>query len=368
MLTKSNTVNIKDFYHNFNKDNLSLAYFGNFNDSITERIIELSENYLDAKNLKNLKKKSVFLIAECFQNITRHAEMPETDQDNVEYNNAFIFRIRDNECYIASVNLIENNKINELSQRLELLNLLEKEELYELYIRILEKGKLSSKGGASLGLIEMARKTRNKIDFHFEPKGEKYSIFYLMLGLGAKNVEINKTKKLNIFQDIKKSYNILFQSKQYLLFKSDFSHKSILPVLQMIEDNIKDPNNPKISRKPLFHASVELLQYISRQGNKKTKTINGIFSFGKSSEGYIIQSMNETDSEQKQVLSNLLEKLKNKTHEELKEFFHEVIKMDHHLINELTFIDLARISKKWEYDFFTSEQDKPVFMYKTLIE
>ena len=44
---------------------------------------------------------------------------------------------------------------------------------------MLNDSELSAKGGAGLGLIEMAKKTGNRLDFDFIRLDEKYSYFVL---------------------------------------------------------------------------------------------------------------------------------------------------------------------------------------------
>ena len=72
---------IKKFYRDIHLDDLTLAYSGEFTDSMTERIIDLSEAYLDSSiKLGKLKRRTSFLVAECFQNVVRHG-MKEDGQN-----------------------------------------------------------------------------------------------------------------------------------------------------------------------------------------------------------------------------------------------------------------------------------------------
>jgi hypothetical protein len=43
----------------------------------------------------------------------------------------------------------------------------------------MKEGRLSEKGGAGLGFIDIARKTGNKLEFHFLPIDEESSFFLL---------------------------------------------------------------------------------------------------------------------------------------------------------------------------------------------
>jgi hypothetical protein len=62
-------------------------------------------------------------------------------------------------------NLIDNNYIEKISKNIDHLNTLERPELKTLYLETLTNGQISEKGGAGLGIIIMAMKSKNKIDY-----------------------------------------------------------------------------------------------------------------------------------------------------------------------------------------------------------
>ena len=356
-------MQILDYYQRLKEDDLSLVYFGNFNDSITEKIIELSESFLDKKNLERLKRKAVFLVAECFQNVARHGIQKIHFHGKLEYINSFVLRIKGSSCYIASANSVMNDKIELLKGRLETINQMDQEELYKLYRQVLEKGKISSKGGASLGLIEMGRRTGNTINYHFEPIGKKYSIFYLMLKFDPEREKTIKEDDKESFSDIRKLYSELLLSRNYLLYKSDFSQDSILPVIQMIESNLAKTSDPYYTKKNLFHGAVEILQNIHHLGYHKHGGIQGIFSYGKESNDFRIESICETEKKNIAPLKSLLDDLKTLSLEELKSRYKETLQSDNDHISDLSFIDLARIAKKWDYKFLNQDDKLPLFNY-----
>ncbi|HNY09167.1 MAG TPA: SiaB family protein kinase, partial [Tenuifilaceae bacterium] len=85
----------------------------------------------------------------------------------------------DAEYHVTTGNIIENSKIEELSQILDNINNLDKEGLKELYKTQMREGRLSEKGGAGLGFIDIARKTGRKLDYHFLPIDEDTHFFVL---------------------------------------------------------------------------------------------------------------------------------------------------------------------------------------------
>jgi hypothetical protein len=85
----------------------------------------------------------------------------------------------DVEYHVTTGNVIENTKIEELTRILDHINLLDKEGLKQLYKTQMREGRLSEKGGAGLGFIDIARKTGRKLDFHFLSIDEENSFFIL---------------------------------------------------------------------------------------------------------------------------------------------------------------------------------------------
>ena len=118
-----NSFNLYDYYDLLKKDDLTLGYFGSFSDSITDKIIDLSAIFLESHNLGNLKRRASFLVAECFQNITRHGTVKDQESLFKMRNNAFFIRIQKNTCYISSGNLVSDDKIPRLKEKIEHLNL-----------------------------------------------------------------------------------------------------------------------------------------------------------------------------------------------------------------------------------------------------
>ena len=126
-----------------------------------------------------IKKKVYNVLVECLQNLYHHLD--EVSQDQNEKIRSAIFMIGkiDNSYNIITGNYIKNVNIEGLKKRLDHINILTKEELKEYYKLVLNNGEMSMKGGGGLGMIDIARKTGQKLNFDFSPVDEKYSFFSL---------------------------------------------------------------------------------------------------------------------------------------------------------------------------------------------
>ena len=146
--------------------------------TITDNILKLTETNLEKVEGKSkLKKRIFYVLVEGLQNITRHQNEIQSKLPNQE--GIFAISKRGSKYFITTGNLIKNQGIQPLTEKIEKINSLEKDELKNYYVETLKKEGFSPKGGAGLGLIEMARKTGNKLKFDFRKIDDRYSFFYL---------------------------------------------------------------------------------------------------------------------------------------------------------------------------------------------
>ena len=354
-----------------NEDDLTLAYSGIFSDSMTDRIIELSEVYLEShEQMGKLRRKASFLVAECFQNVVRHGSKEKDSTFFSIGTDSFLLRFKKNSCFIASENALPNEHIEELKSKLEKVNKYEKDELKAIYKQILEGGEFSDKGGAGLGLIEMARKTGNKLHFSFKPLDENNSIFYLMLVLEPDNEEDPSTNYDPILGEIEKFLQQLRKTNQFLFFQGEFEQDIILPMLQMIEKNLESQFDLHSTKLKLYHAAVEIMQNIAHHSLLKEGKHTGILTVGKAEAGYVINATNPVNQESKNELEQMLTDLKERNSEELNQKYRQklrtTMKSDERSAG-LGFIDLARISKSWDYEFDSPEALPQQFNYRIYI-
>jgi hypothetical protein len=82
---------------------------------------------------------------------------------------------------IFTGNYILNENILGLKTRLDEVNSLTKEELKDYYKKVLNNGEMSLKGGGGLGMIDIARKTGEKLEYNFLEIDDKVSFFTLII-------------------------------------------------------------------------------------------------------------------------------------------------------------------------------------------
>lgn len=360
-----------DIFSKIANDDLTMSYSGVFTDTMTDIIIDLSEAYLESnEHLGRLKKKTSFLVAECFQNVVRHGkrEMEATPKsDSME---SFVIRFKNRACFIASENTLPNKQVKALQDKLIEINQHEKQELKGLYKKILVGGELSEKGGAGLGLIEMARKTENKLSFSFKAKDEKSTVFCLLLVLHSESVPDESDNYDAELSQVEELIHLLRKDKQFLFYRGEMEHDIMLPMIHIVEKNVSLNDEKFITRTRLYHAAVEIMQNISHHSSLIAEKHTGSISVGQSEGSYTIMSSNPIDTISREYLNKLLSKFKGMDKEELNQQYRKKLKSKSKggsFTAGLGFIDLARICKAWDFSFTKQKDDLYYFNYTIVI-
>ena len=173
------TLDIYDFYDKMERNNIMLSFKGDITSELLTSILQIMESKLD--NLQEepkVKKKVYNVLVECLQNLYHH--MDESREEDPRVNSAiFMIGKLDGHYDIITGNYIKTDHVSSFKKRLDDINALSKEELKDYYKEVLNNGEMSMKGGGGLGMIDIARKTGQKLDYNFMSVDEKYSFFSL---------------------------------------------------------------------------------------------------------------------------------------------------------------------------------------------
>ncbi|MBE9466819.1 MAG: hypothetical protein IMY72_00700 [Bacteroidetes bacterium] len=146
----------------------SLVYEGEFSHQIMKMFTSMAEKDMDKSNEEKAVKRKVFhVMVECLQNMTKHSD--DYDADDGIGNGLFIVGKKEGVWNVITANKINKVKIDDLRLMIDTINSMTKEELTKLYKKQIKEGVLSKRGGAGLGLIDIARKTGQQLDYQFLP-------------------------------------------------------------------------------------------------------------------------------------------------------------------------------------------------------
>ena len=176
---------IENLFTEMNSRKLTLTYQGEFTQQITKSVLSMAEKSLESRGEESIVKRKVFnVMVECLQNIVKHSYKGENILDKA------IFLIGEvEEVYeISTGNFIETREIESLTAKIQEVNNLDKEGLKILYKEIIKsKDGLSERGGAGLGLVDIARKSGNKIQYSFNNYDATHSFFSLKTRISRGN-------------------------------------------------------------------------------------------------------------------------------------------------------------------------------------
>ncbi len=156
------------------KGNIDSDVINNALDSVELKLIDVKEN-------TRLRKKVYNVLVESLQNLYHHADIvpPEFDASNPDKYGIILMEKLSDGYKITTCNFISNKKVSGLKEKLDRINGSTSDEIKELYKEILNHHEITEKGLGGLGLVDIARKTGNMLDFKFARYNDTYSAFYL---------------------------------------------------------------------------------------------------------------------------------------------------------------------------------------------
>jgi hypothetical protein len=159
---------------------IMLVYEGEFTQEITKSVLLMTEKNLDNMKEEGATKRKVFnVMVECLQNIVRHSE-DRTKQDKTA---VFFIGIKEGEYFICTGNLVDSENVPVLQAKLEQINSLDKDGLKQLQKELISSGTLNERGGAGLGLIDIARKSGKKLDYNFDKIDDNQHFYSLYISI-----------------------------------------------------------------------------------------------------------------------------------------------------------------------------------------
>lgn len=325
-------LSIENLFNSLGGYELSYSYRGDFTQQLTDSILALSETNMEVSNepLKN-RKKVYFIMVESLQNITRH-------QDTEILEGFFSIHKAQTGFLITSGNIIENVHIAALREKLEKVNAMNPEQLKEYYYEVLNAGGFSEKGGAGLGLIEMVRKSGNKLSYDFAKINDKHSFFYFQINVktaGEENTLANNDLNNNL-SVAKSVHHLVTENKVKLFFHGRFEHESLKGLIAMTETSLSTGMSSAF-KKTVVSVMIEMLQNICYHGVDLVESSNdkpGLIIICEDAGRYSMITGNYIDNNKVDKFVKHVEHINSLSEDGLDELFNEVI-MRENKIGEL---------------------------------
>jgi len=174
--------NIESYLPDQSNNNVILFYKGNVDSDVINQILDKVEDKMIMVNDQSKLRKKVYnVLVETLQNLYHHVDkVPEDYEDQMsdKFGILLVTKI-DNGYKITTGNFVKSINVDKLKEKINKINKSSHEEIKELYKFILNHQRISAKGGGGLGLVDIARKTGNKLQYSFKEYDDLYSFFFL---------------------------------------------------------------------------------------------------------------------------------------------------------------------------------------------
>ncbi|MEL7147399.1 MAG: SiaB family protein kinase [Bacteroidota bacterium] len=168
-------MNYQVLYKNLYDPSILLLHKGNISFELISLILEsLEASVSGIEEDKKIRKKFNNIITESFQNISFHGQKRSDDQSNTDL---LMVLSRKYFYKIVTGNLVSTSQVPALTEQLERINQMNKDELRQYYKEVMSNEQFSESGTAGLGFIDMARKTGQKLVYKFLKMDEQYTYF-----------------------------------------------------------------------------------------------------------------------------------------------------------------------------------------------
>lgn len=163
----------------FTDHGMLISFNGPFSHSIIEEIGNATKSYLEARASERGVVTDVFAVyVEQTQNARNYIvghNLAGVGQDSA----IVVIRLKDDHYHISSGNTVDRRDVADLSRRLEEVNGLDKDGLKRRYKEELRKERPAGATGAGVGIIEMARRSSQKLEYRFQDLDDRFVFFTL---------------------------------------------------------------------------------------------------------------------------------------------------------------------------------------------
>ncbi len=173
---------IKNWYNRMNNGEILVSFKGEITSNVITDVLDLMEVKLTDANIEYKVVKRVYnVLVESLQNLYHHADKISGNNSFAKENNYVVFFVtKQRQMFkVSTGNLIKKEKTKFLTEHIDHLNSLSRDEIKTLYKVILNNRNFSEKGGGGLGMIDMVRKTSSKLDYKLYDFSDEFLFFNL---------------------------------------------------------------------------------------------------------------------------------------------------------------------------------------------
>lgn len=368
----------KDFvvnlFQGIEKGDLEYIFKGEVTSTVVTNILDLAKLNLKDEDLKPVSSRIYFILGEGLQNISRHQHLTI---ENSPSDSIILISKKEDKYNITTGNLMKTDKKEELTEKLQKINSMTIEELRTFARYIRKNYTLNEKGGANLGLVEMAKRSGSKLIYGFQDVNEQYTYFYFSIELDLKTTKpkdtlaIPKNEYRNI-EFLQKFHKTLTAQNIYLVFKGDFHQNNILALFDILRKQMAET----IVSIKLKNILIEILQNIEKHGYNLRNITDwkpGIVTIHQNADMFYITASNYILNDYVPVLKQKIENINLLSKEELSARYRaSLLNFEQELTAKKTglgYIDIRRRSgKPLIFDFIEVDNKYSLFFIQVSIK
>lgn len=244
---------VHTLYAAFGNDRCAFVHAGRFHDEHSADLIQLSEAIAEMTGAaRDIRNRLAFVMVEAFQNVIRHGSHGSgagADRPLI------VLRACAAGFTVGTTNVMRNEDEEKLVGLLSDLHGKPREQLKELFLQRLQGNKVSERGGAGLGLIEMARRSGRELVHTVSRRDDRTSLFTLQVGI-APNGEAGRTDHGD---GIGVAQRIVSEEKVLMLYRGDMAPAVVQAMVRMLEKGVDDRPERTVSRTRAWLAAKELI-------------------------------------------------------------------------------------------------------------
>lgn len=244
------------------RERLMFVYRGIVTSQNSIPLLLLLEKEMENSEFGFVGRKRLFMfVLESLQNVSRHG-----DRDHLAGMSLVVYSKINGGYTVTTGNVISTSNIENLRKRLDEINNLETSEIRSVYRQMLTNSEFSTKGGAGLGLIEMAKKTGNKLDYDFVPLDEQNSYFILSKTVDSEGVGVHFGDHDNPFKGkaVAQLERIMAENNVYLIWSGHITPEVGKEVLSFTETKLAEDDIESNVRRRVFSILVEIIENVAK--------------------------------------------------------------------------------------------------------
>ena len=168
-----------EIHEYMNEKNIIMSFMGELTHQVTTSLLKNLKDNMSYSNVDLITQKRLYgIIVECLDNISKHWIALDIQKVLGRASPPiFMLSKKENAYFIVTGNHVPTDQADTLMKKIELVNSLDKKGLQEFYRQTLAKESPLDRDNAGLGIIDIALKSGNKLEYEFRPVTDNVSFY-----------------------------------------------------------------------------------------------------------------------------------------------------------------------------------------------